>query len=104
MVQVTSAEILANAKPFVNDVISKNSLSDEGPILNQDFGLPAIFGEVFKENEELMKIPLLNLCSKGGMDNLDGRLVRFLCYSVHSDLEIFAGAYKSRDKAIDDWI
>ncbi|BFZ54079.1 hypothetical protein PYCC9005_001110 [Savitreella phatthalungensis] len=65
------------------------------PTADNDYGIPARFEQAFSDADELAKVPWL----KDGLTS-GARLVRCACYVVHSDTEIYAGAWR---RGFDGW-
>jgi hypothetical protein len=99
MVNSSSAELLRDPVPVIQ-ALFKEATRDSAPSAENDYGIATLFEDSFHDASELAKVPFLTSLYRqargSGKASLHGALARLRCHVVHSDNEIYGGAYRHR--------
>ncbi|ORY86256.1 putative alanine racemase-domain-containing protein [Protomyces lactucae-debilis] len=99
MVNSSSAQLLRDPIGAIH-ALFEEATKGHAPAAHEDYGITTLFEESFEEPSELAKVPSLTALWQQARSNnkssLHGKLARVQCHVVHSDSEIYGGAYRNR--------
>lgn len=98
MVDATSAVLLNDSAAAIIAEFESAIASGTRPAATEDYGVPRLFEDAFEEEREVAKIPLLRTITAENLAQSHGKLVRCICYVVHSDSEIYGGAFRDQGR------
>ncbi|CCG84788.1 protein of unknown function [Taphrina deformans PYCC 5710] len=98
MVDSTSSVLIRDSVSAIKSAFEEVIGLDTRPSATDDYGIPELFEDAFEDDREKEKIPSLQDISQSELPVSNGKLVRCTCHVVHTDSEIYGGAFRDRGR------